>query len=480
MRTLTLLAATAAVFVSPVFGQILPGHSIAAVNTLAATNAGAMYDIDHQAGTATALTISATLIAQVPNCVLMTSGVTGYVGTNVTVPTTVLPGNVYSILVVGGVVTETLLNTTPTAGQNVAELAIVGTDIYFTTQNGALGPGILQRVPITGGPVTTVVDLATLGAVSLANAVCAIGTKVYVATFNATTTATTPCEVFEWNTLTNTGRLVLNLPPGGFIPTPPAWNAGIVNMEEDPLRPGILALAGVYGDLIYVDPVANTVVNSFWTGTLNGTALGSGTINSFTWDPVARDWIIGTRSGSIERWVGAQQADNQITGVGSATASLTGIHHIPNTAGIDYSYGAGCVGNGSTTPGSTGWTPTDSSYGAPTGGNSSFRLAVHSCNGGDAVILAMDFQNVAVGPYLLPYDMASFGAPGCFARSGLASTQLFVTSGAGVGGGHAIRPLPIPVIVLGMTVYRQWFELQATPTNALGIVVSNARRLVVQ
>jgi hypothetical protein len=143
------------------------------------------------------------------------------------------------------------------------------------------------------------------------------------------------------------------------------------------------------------------------------------------------------------------------------------------TAGIDYSYGAGC-------PGTAGWTPTDSSQGAPTSGNSAFKLAVWSCNPGDAVILAMDFQNATAGPYPLPHDMANFGAPGCFVRTGLASTQLLVTSGTGAGGGHAILALPIPLNVIGLTVYRQWFELQAMPTNALGIVVSNARALTVQ
>src|SRR5205814_10657733 len=140
-----------------------------------------------------------------------------------------------------------------------------------------------------GGAVTTHVDLATLGSLSLANACCAIGTKVYVGTFNSSAynaTGVTPCEVFEWDTVANTGRLVVNLPPGGFAPSAVPWNAGIVNMAQDPLRPGILALQGVYGDLMYVDPVANTVVNTVFTGVTNSpvTTLVSGTVNSFTCD----------------------------------------------------------------------------------------------------------------------------------------------------------------------------------------------------
>src|SRR5689334_20043704 len=87
----------AASLATPCFAQILPGHSIA---TVAVTGLpGEMYDIDHQAGTATLLTISSTLATQVPNCVLMTNPVTGYVGANTT-------GNVFSITVASGIVTE--------------------------------------------------------------------------------------------------------------------------------------------------------------------------------------------------------------------------------------------------------------------------------------------------------------------------------------------------------------------------------------
>jgi len=451
--------------------QMLPGHSIATVSITG--QPGEMYDIDHQAGTATLLTIGTALSSSGPNCVLMTSIVTGFVGTNTT-------GNIYSILVLSNTVTETLLNTTPTAGANVAQLAILGNDLYFTTQTAGVA-GTLQRVSMGGGPVTSVLDIATLGATGLANACAVIGTRVFVATFNSSpaNTATSPGELIEYDTATNTGRIVLNLPPGGFAPGGNPWNTGIVNMYEDPLQPGILVLQGVYGDLLRIDPVAGTVVSAVWTGVINaaGNALVSGTVNSFAFDPTAADWIVGTRYGSIEVWVHNQQAEQKLVGVGSnptATSnSITGIYYFPAGAGIDVSYGAGC-------PGNDGWTPTDSSYGAPTAGNSGFRLALFSANPGDLAVLLVDFQNVVFGGVPLPIDLSVIGAPGCLLRTGNAINLFVVTSGTGSGGGRAIVPLALPTSFLGLTFYRQWAELQVTPTNALGIVGSNARQLTVQ
>lgn len=470
-RSHSSVALAAVLLASSSLAQILPGHSVA---TVAVTSLpGEMYDIDHDLGTVTALTISPTLAAEVPNCVLMTSPVTGFVGTNTV-------GNVYSILIAGNIVTETLLNTTATAGANVAEMTIVGGDLYFCTQTaGAVGT--LQSVPLGGGPVTARLDLATVGATGLANAVTSIGTKVYVATFNSSpvASATSPGELVEYDTATNMGRLVMTLPPGGFQPNAAPWNTGVVNAEPDPMVPGNVMLQGVYGDLLSIDPVAGAVTSQVWTGLYNagGNALASGTVNSFSWDPVAQDWVVGSRSGSIERWVHNQQADNKILGVGSSATvtqnSVTGIHYMPHASGVDTSYGAGCAGNDN-------WIPTDSSFGPPIGGNSSFRFGLFAATPGDPVILAMSFQNVVFSGLPLPIDGTAFGAPGCFLRTDSMATRFAVATGTGPGQGQVTLPLAIPTNAVGITLYRQWIELQATPVNSLGIVVSNARQMTIQ
>lgn len=473
MRFITAVIA-ATVLAPATFAQILPGHAVA---TVIVTSLGSeMYDIDMQAGTATALTLSPALAAENVNCVLMTSPVTGFVGTNPASPAT---GNVYSIVITGGIVTETLLNTTATVGGNVAQMVEANGRLYFITQtSGVLGT--LQSVPVGGGPVAIDLDLAALGAANLANACTAIGTKVYIATFNSgsAATAVNPGEVFEFDTVANTGRLVTTLPAGGYVSGTTTFSPGIVNMIPDTQIPGLLVLEGVYNDLIRVDPVNNTVVSAVWTGVLSTAgALQSATVNSFQYDPVARDFIIGTRNGAIERWVGTQQARQMITGVGSSATltsnSVTGLAYIPFGSGIDESYGTGC-------PGNDNWTPTDSSFGAPIAGDPNFKLAVYSVNPGDPVLLLLDFQNVAIGSIPLPFDMTPIGAPGCQLLTGNLATRLALTTGSGSGNGRGVVPLPLPNSVLGLQLYRQWVELQLTPTNGLGLVTSNARRMVVQ
>jgi hypothetical protein len=206
--------------------------------------------------------------------------------------------------------------------------------------------------------------------------------------------------------------------------------------------------------------------------------LASASVNSFDWDPVTQDWIIGTRYGFMEVWVHAQQARKKIGGVGSnatATAnSIAGIAHAPRTAGLDTSYGAGCQGYLS-------WEPTDSSFGAPSAGNNSFRLGLFSAEGGTAVILLIGLNNTQFGTVPLPFDLAPLGlTPNCFLRTDILLAIAAVTSGTGAGEGQAVIPLPIPVSAMGGSFYRQWVALQLTPTNPAGLVVSNARKVTVQ
>jgi hypothetical protein len=103
-----------------------------------------------------------------------------------------------------------------------------------------------------------------------------------------------------------------------------------------------------------------------------------------------------------------------------------------------------------------------------------------SANPGDLAVLVADFQNVVFGSVPTPVDLGTLGAPSCFLRTGNLATLFTVTSGTGPGGGQATVPFPLPLSVLGVTFYRQWAELQLTPTNGLGVVVSNARQLTVQ
>ena len=474
MRSL-LLGGAAACLIPCLHAQVLPGQSIATVAV--SGQPGEMYLIDHDAGTATALTISAALAADGPNCVMMLDPVNGLVGTT---GNSGGSGNVYGITVQGQVVAETLLNTTPTLGASVAQVAVLGNRVYFCTQNaGAVGA--IQSVPLTGGPSQVHLDLATLGGIGLANAICELGGKIYCATFNSSpsSTATTPGELFEFDPATSGGRLVMNLPSGGFSPNGNPWNTGIVNMAADPQNVGGLVLQGVYGELLEIDPATATVTRQVWTGVHNagGNALASGSVNSFAWDPIAEDWIVGTRDGHAERWVDGGQAHNKIPGLGTGATptsnSVTGIAHSAGLAGSDVSIGPGCRGNGD-------WFPTDSSFGAPVGNNAQFKFGLFATNGGDNVVLLLDVQNVVLAGMPLPLNLNFIGAPGCLIRTGNLIAVGVATTGSGEGNGRAIVPVPIPGSAVGLTLYRQWAELQVAPTNTLGVVLSNARRMTVQ
>lgn len=459
---------------TPVSAQILPGHSVVGVSV---GGVGEMYDIDHTAGTASQLTIGAPLIAEVPNAILMMDPVTGYVGTN-------NPGstaNIFAITIVGNVVTETQLNTTPTRGQNAAQLALVGGRLYFCVQDGSSGPGWIQSVSIGGGPVADELDLSTVGMTELVNGLCDIGGVIFCASFNSSpgNTATGPGELVQYDTMSQTGSLVMSLPVGKFDPNGNPWNTGIVNMMQYPAQPNLLALLGVYGDLLLIDPFNATVVRHDWTGTKNagGNALASGSNNGLAWDPVSQDWLVSTRSGSVERWVHEQQANNMITGVGSdptpTSNSTTSIHHIPFTTGLDESYGEGCQGNLS-------WEPTDASFGVPQAGNSSFGVGLFSLEAGDTVLLLLGLQNTTAGAMPLPLDLGFLGSPNCFLRTEIL-LELPAVAGAGAPGDASVRiATPLPPGTQGFTIYRQWAVFQNTATNPGGMVVSNARRLDIQ
>lgn len=474
MRILAPTCLLAAIAVaSPAVAQIFPGHSVATVTVTGV--GGEMYDVDHKLATATPLLISPQLVAEVPNCVLMTDPINGFIGTN----NAGLTSNIFSITIVGNTVTETLLNTTPTAGANCAQLALWGGRVYFCTQNAGL-IGAIQSVPTTGGAVTLDLDLASLGAISLANALCEMNNKIYCATFNSGSNAATPCELFEFDPITGGGRLVMNLPQGGFAPNATPWNIGCVNMRPDPTNPGVLVIQGVYGEVMKVDPATATVVSQVWTGVHNaaGTGIASRTVNSFDWDPIAQDWVIGTRDGFIDHWVGAGQAQRTVAGVGSSATptqnSIGGLAHMPDIAGSDATYGGdGCPGTGN-------WLPVNSSQGAPLAGNANFRFGLTSANGGDSAVLFIDLQNVVLAGMPLPIDLVVIGAPNCWIRTGNMIAIGLPTAGAGEGQGTASLPLAIPAILAGTTLYHQWIVLQTVPTNPAGIVVSNARRMFIQ
>ena len=143
-----------------------------------------------------------------------------------------------------------------------------------------------------------------------------------------------------------------------------------------------------------------------------------------------------------------------------------GVDHIQATVQAkDYTNGAGCAGNG-------GFTPTDVGIGLPSPGNANFKVGLFSGTGGDKAALLIGLTNPNA-------PLAGIGMPGCFLRSSISISVGVTLSGTGNGNGTAIINLPIPAGVSG-TVYRQWAEVNTTPVNALGIIMSNGRQMIIQ
>ncbi|MHC4899414.1 MAG: hypothetical protein ACYTGW_20165 [Planctomycetota bacterium] len=444
-------------FAAPAPAQILPGHSIATVIAGTGTaRTGEIYDIDHQTGKATQLRTPAIFNTEWPNTILMANPVSGWVGTN-------SPGNIYSISVTGGNVTAKKLNTNATAGNNVAQMVLVGSTLYFTTQTAGV-IGTLYSMPSGGGAVTQVLDLSKAGGVRIANAVAAIGTTVFVGTFTSSPAPNNVAELIAYDTVKKTGSKHMDIPAGVWQT---GWGMGVVSMHQVPIRPRNLALFGVYGDYFEIDVVSKKVVVKEFTGPHLGNG-GNNAVNSAAWDPVGQDWIMGTRDGFVDRWVDGQCAEKIIPGVGTATTatqnSVTGMHHFPASAGVDYSIGKGCAGPG-------GFTATDVSMGAPVPGNSKFALGLYSAAGGDRYLLSMGLQ-----PLTPPFDLGVAGAAGCK----LFVKEVFVlvggVTGTGNGLGKVVIPAPIPTTVpKGTKVYRQWLLGNKAPVNGAQFTVSNAR-----
>ncbi|MBK8979187.1 MAG: hypothetical protein IPM29_25100 [Planctomycetes bacterium] len=401
----------------------------------------------------------------------MTSPASGYVGTD---PQGGQPSDVFAISISGSTVTETQLDTTPTAGPNLGQIAVVGSSLYFCTQNSSYAGGYLQRVPATGGVVTTVRDLTLLpGWSGSANACCALGSNVYVASFDWSTLPSSPGCLVEHDTTRGTTRVLMAFPSSRYPSGAGPHNLGVVHMQAYGSR---LILIGVYGDKVTVDPVTAAVVTHVYSGAnLFGPGPAPNMLNSGDLDLNTGDLIVGTRDGYAERVLAdGSAAEEIIAGVGSAVPayvnSVTGTSHLQaTTAATDFSYGSGCEHR-------AGRTLCDVAAGLPTAGNLNYRLGCYSSAVPSVAVL------IALGPQLPPIDLGPLGAPGCVIH--IANIVLSIPATAASGAGStgfatfsATVPFPIPGGVAGASVYRQWVELDPFFGNPLGLTVSNARRM---
>ncbi len=415
-----------------------------------------MYYVDSQTRKATRLSVSTTLAADWPNCVAMTSASAGFVGT-------FNNPAIYAISLSGTTVSEKKLNTSALSTGEVAQIAVVAGTLYFAQ------PTALWSMPVAGGAPTLLVDMTKVNgwpASGLVNALAANIRGVYLGVWPVG-------EVFAYDISKKTTTLLLTLPNSKY----PATGFAPVNMQLT--APAVVSTTlmclGLYGDMVAIDLTTGKVQSHLFHATALATTTASESYNkdSFAENTDTGDWVMGSRDGSLDILVPVgtgQLARNDVTGVGSGTPANTnrviGIWY--NPAGAVYkAFGAGCAGSG-------GYVPTSVARGAPTKGNTGFAFGLDGARGGTATaILIFGINNAS--PY--PFDWTMFGAPSCFQHTDLLLLVGSSSSGVVNGLGLATVPAPVPAS-LTATVHTQWAVFD--PANALGIVLSDARTLVLK
>jgi len=413
---------------------------------------GEMYYVDPQARKATPLTISSTLAADWANCVTMTSGTTGFVGT-------FNNPAVYSITLSGTKVTEKKLNTSALGTGEVAQIAVVAGTVYFVQ------PTALWSMPIAGGAPTQLVDMTKVTGwptTGLVNGMAASIRGVYLGVWPVG-------ELFFYDSAKKTTSLMLMLPNSKY----PATGFSPVNLQlrSPAIVSTTLMCCSLYGDIVAIDTTNGKITSHLF----HKTALAAGSLNkdSFTENTDTGDWVIGSRDGSIDVFVPVgtgQLGRNDVAGVGTgvtpASNRVVGIWYNPTGASYK-AFGAGCAGSG-------GFIPTSVARGAPAKGNSGFGFGLDGARNGTATaILIIGLTNSS--PY--PVDWTTFGAPSCFQHTDLVLLIGSSSSGIADGLGFATVPAPVPSNVTA-TVHTQWAVFD--PSNALGIVLSDARTLVLK
>ncbi len=425
---------------------------------------GEMYWIDHDTLTKTKIATPTLLDTDLPNCILMTSSTAGLIGTNPVNATKT--GNIYSFtLGTSGVVLGNSgkpLNTSATAGTNIAQMVIVGSGtsatLYFVSQTGS-AVGALQSMPLAGGSVTQVYDLTKLPSSHLVNALTEFAGKLYIGTWPVTAAA--GGELISYDLSTGKAAKLLDLPYSKYAGASGTATIGFGCVSMQMVVPRLaITVVGTYGDKLEYNPLTAKVVSHTFHGPRTSPYVRANSVNSAFYDPTTNDWVIGTRSGSIERWVEEGTAANIVTGIGSHPAatgnSITGIHHFPDPKNSDKNYGPGCP------LASSGMTPTDVS-GTIVPGNANFAMRLWNAPASQNFVLALAVNQ----------RNTNFGNAGCK----LLLNPLVLLWGKTTATGTVTIPVALAAnLPKNVPVHRQW-----GCTDGLGgFVLSNARTTTIQ
>lgn len=443
---------------TPLAAQIPEGQYLATVQVQPFGPAfGEMYLVDLTTRMAQPLVIPNALRTGVPSCVTMLGPRLGWVGTTGVKGQT--PGDVFRIVLRGGVVTAAKVNTAPNPGDLVSQIARLGSQLYYVTRDASGTRGFLLEVPSSGGAPVALVNFSKVsGFTGEVRGVTTDTKRVYCGEYPSG-------RVWAYDLRSRVTRLLTTLP--AYLTR--EFHPVKLQMKGDPATSTTLVALGSFRSVAYVDvnsgailqhylPVRQTVIVPLFVG--------------FTENHDTGDWALGTWGGEIDVLVpvgrDGQVAPRVVTGIGSSWRSIentvTGLAHHPSRSTFR-SFGTGCGDR-------FGFVPTSIGRGALGPGRSYVFGIEHGTKGGSFALAVLGTTDQA--PY--PIDLTRSGAPGCLLRTDPFLTVVVPTAGNSfAGSGSGSLPVFLPNVPLA-DVFLQWVLLNPA-ANALGVTLSDARVL---
>ena len=443
--------------------RVSPGF-LAGVNVLGSSttpNTGQVWIVNANTMLATKVNSPALFAQEGVNALFVaTSTGTAFTGYLATTAYGTSAGDLYQFTITGITFTTlTKLNSTAFSGGNLAQMLQYGSKIYVVHQNAGGTGAVISSVPIAGGPTTIEMDLSPLpGFQGVGNAMVRFGSALYVATWNVAGQE----QLWKWE---------VGMPTASFVKALPqtlSTNSyfGPVAMQVVGLS---LVLAGVQGDLVWLDSSGNVVAHyhsGSWDSNL-GKYLPN-PVNSVCRFDSTSDWVFGSRDGALDVLARSHGADQVCQlGSGNSAASVTAIVSLSEGSGYTNCFADGGVGSG-------GFYPVQVHHGTPHL-NMIWEAALYGGPDGAQAYLALGSSNTRWGSLMLPYFLDPIGAPGQPVLISQDVVLPFVLTTYGSGRGKAVAQLTIPnnAALLGGVLFTQWV-VRDIGANVLGIATSNA------
>lgn len=404
--------------------------------------------------------------------------------------TTTAFGNLYRVSLTAPTAwTAVRINTSPLP-INVSDLVVsgktayvIGSSVFSNTGDDAQ----ILRISLANGAVTTHIKLGNKfqksksgGSMGLGSSLVLLSGVLHVFTYD--TTNVTPQYNEHWRVSTKTpvtARKLASLPSSRRKPaTPTGTGFGTSGALVDPTNPKRLIVVGRWGEMVWRDlngkdlawegfpgPVLSTsptYTSELWRGVALNTnthAIGLGDHDGASID----ERRCANSPGAVEPFSNNIAKAVQPPLTGTVVSTIAGMVYIPGPSSYR-PIGAGC-------PDGTNGIPCSYATSAPALGNQAFGFSLHARPKGVSPttvgLLFISTKAIPRGLSLAPI------APGCNFYLNPGSTILVGTVGS-LSNEISITGLRLPNTK--MKVYTQW-ALSAPRANALGIILSDARRL---